>query len=115
MSLPMLAIVKSVSLFVLAALCEIGGGYLVWQWLRNGRGVAVGVLGGIVLFLYGVIPTLQPWHFSRVYAAYELAMFVVLSLAWGWISRGRSPTVSIYGARFSASPGVGVIMYAPRS
>ena len=47
-------------LFLVAGLCEIGGGYLVWLWLRNGRGVWLGALGGLILFLYGVLPTLQP-------------------------------------------------------
>jgi small multidrug resistance family-3 protein len=29
--------VKSIIYFVLAGLCEIGGGYLVWLWLREGK------------------------------------------------------------------------------
>jgi drug/metabolite transporter superfamily protein YnfA len=69
---------------VLAGLCEIGGGYLVWLWLREGRGLPVALLGAVVLFLYGVIPTLQPAHFGRVYAAYG-GVFGVLSLLWGWV------------------------------
>ena len=50
---------QSLSLFyfVIAGLCEIGGGYLVWLWLREGKSVWVGLLGGAVLFVYGVIPT----------------------------------------------------------
>ncbi len=39
-------------------------------------------LGSIVLVLYGVIPTLQPANFSRVYAAYG-GVFIVLSILWG--------------------------------
>ena len=39
--------------------------------------------GAVVLVLYGVIPTLQPAHFGRVYAAYG-GIFIVLSLLWGW-------------------------------
>jgi len=108
MTLPPPMILKSVALFVLAGLCEIGGGYLVWQWLRNGRGLAIGAL---VLFLYGVIPTLQPHHFSRVYAAYG-GVFVTLSLAWGWILDEARP-LRLDG-RSPCLLGVGVIMYAPR-
>ena len=48
---------------------EIRGGYLVWLWLREGRGFVLGALGGLLLFLYGVVPTFQPAHFGRVYAA----------------------------------------------
>ncbi len=85
-------VVRSLTLFVLAGLCEIGGGYLIWLWLRDGRGVWIGVVGGLVLFLYGVLPTLQPQNvsFGRVYAAYG-GVFVVLSLAWGWWIEGTRP------------------------
>jgi small multidrug resistance family-3 protein len=76
------SIVRSVLLFMVAGLCEIGGGYLVWLWWREGRAVWLGALGGLILFVYGVLPTLQPPEasFGRVYAAYG-GVFVVLSLA----------------------------------
>lgn len=75
---------QALVLFVLAGLAEIGGGWLVWQWLREHRPWLFGVLGGLVLILYGVIPTLQREPaFGRVYAAYG-GVFVVLSLLWGW-------------------------------
>ena len=54
----MAIIAQSLSLFVLAGLCEIGGGYLVWLWLREGKGLLIGVLGAVVLILY--------WHYSDV-------------------------------------------------
>jgi drug/metabolite transporter superfamily protein YnfA len=53
-------IIESVGFFVLAGLCEIGGGRLVWQWLRESRPWPWGVIGGLVLILYGIIPTFQP-------------------------------------------------------
>jgi len=62
---------RSVALFVLAALAEIGGGWLVWQGVWEHRGWPWIALGDAVLFLYGLIPTLQPMpYFGRVYAAY---------------------------------------------
>lgn len=112
-SLPPATILKSAALFLFAGLCEIGGGYLVWQWLRNGRGLAMGAIGGVVLFLYGVIPTFQPQHFSRVYAAYG-GVFVALSLAWGWILDGQRPDRFDLLGGLLCLLGVGVIMYAPR-
>lgn len=106
-------ITRSVFLFVLAGLCEIGGGWLVWQWFRSGRSVALGVLGGLVLFLYGIVPTFQPAHFGRAYAAYG-GVFVLLSLLWGWRSDGTTvDRWDVIGASLCLS-GVAVIMYAPR-
>jgi small multidrug resistance family-3 protein len=109
-------IARSVLLFGLAGLCEIGGGYLVWLWLREEKAVWLGILGGLVLFFYGVLPTLQPEsaHFGRVYAAYG-GVFVALSLLWGWWVDGVRPDrFDVLGGAI-ALVGVGIIMYAPRS
>lgn len=104
---------QSVLLFLVAGLLEIGGGYLVWLWLRESRGWLLGAAGGLILFLYGVVPTLQPEHFGRVYAAYG-GVFVVLSLLWGWVVAGVRPDrPDLVGALLCLS-GVGVIMYWPR-
>ncbi len=78
-------IIKSFGLFALAGLAEIGGGYLVWQALRDYRRVVVATAGGVILFLYGIIPTFQnEAAFGRVYAAYG-GIFIVLSILWGMI------------------------------
>lgn len=69
--------VQSLAYFVAAGLCEIGGGYLVWLWLRENRPFYYAVIGALVLVLYGVIPTLQPANFGRVYAAYGGVYFVM--------------------------------------
>jgi len=106
-------IVKSLVLFILAGLCEIGGGYLVWLWLREGKGVWVAILGAVVLILYGVIPTFQPANFGRIYAAYG-GIFVVLALLWGWkIDKITPDRFDILGGLICLI-GVFVIMYWPR-
>ncbi len=108
-------IARSLLLFALAGLCEIGGGYLVWLWLREGRAFWLGAIGGLVLFLYGVLPTLQPTEatFGRVYAAYG-GVFVALSLLWGWRVDGVRPDrYDLLGGAI-ALVGVAVIMYWPR-
>lgn len=106
-------VVKSIAYFVLAGLCEIGGGYLVWQWLRGGKPVAYGVCGAAILVLYGVIPTLQPAHFGRVYAAYG-GVFIALSILWGWKVDGIAPDRFDVIGGVIALVGVAVIMYWPR-
>mmetsp|Transcript_3124 Transcript_3124/g.7817 ORF Transcript_3124/g.7817 Transcript_3124/m.7817 type:complete len:163 (-) Transcript_3124:2207-2695(-) len=79
-----LIIVQSIAVFLLAGLAEIGGGWLVWGSLREGKPAWNGVVGAFVLALYGVVATWQPQSldFGRVYAAYG-GYFIVLSLLWG--------------------------------
>jgi hypothetical protein len=52
--------IKSIFYYILAGLFEIGGGYLIWLWLREGKSIWYGLAGAIVLILYGIVPTLQP-------------------------------------------------------
>jgi small multidrug resistance family-3 protein len=106
-------IAKSLFYFLLAGLCEIGGGYLIWLWLREGKGLWVAILGAVVLIIYGIIPTLQPAHFGRVYAAYG-GVFVVLSILWGWqIDKIAPDKFDIIGGLIALA-GVLIIMYWPR-
>ena len=106
-------IIKSIFYFVLAGILEIGGGYLMWLWLREGKAILIGLLGAIVLALYGIIPTLQPANFGRVYAAYG-GVFIVLSIFWGWkVDKVIPDKFDIIGGLI-ALLGVLVIMYYPR-
>ncbi len=61
-----MVIAKSFFYFALAGLCEIGGGYLVWLWLREKKSLWFAVIGAMILIIYGIIPTFQPAHFGRV-------------------------------------------------
>jgi small multidrug resistance family-3 protein len=76
-----MAILKSLSIFILAGLCEIGGGYLVWQCLKEDKPWWYGVCGGLILALYGVVATWQTNNFGRVYATYG-GIFIVMALLW---------------------------------
>ncbi len=105
---------KSVGYFILAGLFEIGGGYLVWLWLREGKPIWYALAGAVILVLYGVIPTLQPAHFGRVYAAYG-GVFVALSILWGWKVDAVVPDKYDIIGGFIALTGVVIIMYWPRN
>jgi small multidrug resistance family-3 protein len=111
MKLEFMTALRALSLFGLAGLAEIGGGYLVWQWLRDGKAMWIGLLGGAVLFVYGVIPTLQSESaFGRVYAAYG-GIFIVLSILWGMVvDRWRPDRFDFIGAAVALG-GVCIIMW----
>lgn len=106
-----IAILKTLLLFTLAGFAEIGGGYLVWQWLREEKALWMGMIGGAILFLYGVIPTLQTEaSFGRVYAAYG-GVFIILSILWGMVFDGWRPDrFDLIGAAI-ALIGVSIIMW----
>jgi small multidrug resistance family-3 protein len=105
---------KSIFYFIIAGVCEIGGGYLVWLWLREKRGFLLGAIGALVLILYGIIPTLQPANnFGRVYAAYG-GVFIVLSILWGWrVDHILPDKFDLIGGAI-ALIGAAIIIYAPR-
>ena len=85
-------VIRSVGLFAAAGLAEIGGGYLIWRWLREGASSPVGLAGAVILIGYGIIPTFQATgDFGRVYAAYG-GVFVIMSLLWGGPSTGTGRT-----------------------
>ncbi|KJS21606.1 MAG: hypothetical protein VR72_09720 [Clostridiaceae bacterium BRH_c20a] len=107
-------VAKSLFYFVLAGFFEIGGGYLIWIWLREGKTIWFGLLGAIILALYGVIPTLQPANFGRVYAAYG-GIFIVLSIFWGWKVDNLVPDKFDLIGGIVALIGVLIIMYYPRN
>lgn len=107
-------IVKSLLLFVVAGVCEIGGGYLVWLWLRNDKSFWLGMLGGLILFVYGVIPTLQSANFGRVYAVYG-GIFIVLAILWGWLVDKIAPDRYDLLGGVIVLVGILIMMYWPRT
>ncbi|MCH7492818.1 YnfA family protein [Patescibacteria group bacterium] len=104
---------RSLVLFFLAGLLEIGGGYLVWLWLREDYSFLIGALGGLVLFLYGVVPTFQISYFHRIYAAYG-GVFIVMAMLWGWTFEGIAPDMFDTIGATIALIGVAIIYYWPR-
>jgi small multidrug resistance family-3 protein len=100
--------------FVLAGITEIGGGYLVWLWLREGKPWYWGMIGGISLFLYGIIATFQAFpSFGRVYAAYG-GVFIILSVLWGLGNDNKTPDLYDWIGAGICLIGV-LVMLTPRS
>jgi len=104
---------KTILVFILAGLCEIGGGFCIWLWVREGKSFWYGAAGAIILAMYGLIATFQPSNFARVYATYG-GFFIVMSLIWGYLlDNFRPDRYDIIGAIVTLI-GVGIIYYAPR-
>ncbi|MFG1655295.1 YnfA family protein [Micromonospora chersina] len=110
-----MTVARSILLFVIAALAEIGGAWLVWQGWREHRGLLWIAAGVIALGLYGFVATFQPDpNFGRILAAYG-GIFVAGSLAWGMVvDKFRPDRYDLVGAAICLV-GVAVIMYAPRA
>lgn len=110
-----MTVARSILLFLIAALAEIGGAWLVWQGWRENRGLLWIAAGVVALGCYGFVATFQPdAHFGRILAAYG-GVFVAGSLAWGMIvDRFRPDRYDLIGAAICLV-GVAVIMYAPRA
>ena len=106
-------IVTTIFFFFLAGLFEISGGYLMWLWLRESYSWLIGVVGGFILFLYGIVPTFQPSHFHRIYAAYG-GIFIIMAMTWGWVFEKIRPDVFDVSGAIIALIGVYVIFYWPR-
>ena len=107
-------ILRSAALFVVAALFEIGGAWLVWQGVRENRGLLWIGAGVLALGAYGFVATLQPdANFGRILAAYG-GVFVAGSLAWGMVMDGFKPDRYDIAGALICLIGVAVIMYVPR-
>ncbi|MFE5317891.1 YnfA family protein [Paenibacillus sp. NPDC056579] len=107
--------VSAVLLFLIAGLAEIGGGYLVWLWLRESKSIWYGIAGSLILIAYGIVPTLQSFpSFGRVYAAYG-GVFVVLAVLWGWLVDRKTPDLYDWIGAAVCIVGVSIMLWAPRS
>ena len=110
---PLSIFITTFTLFLVASIAEIGGGYLVWLWLRENRKKILGLTGGLILFPYGVIPTFQPSNFGRVYAAYG-GIFVTMAIIWGLIIDKKIPDRYEIIGGFIVLLGALIIFYSPR-
>lgn len=104
---------RIVGLMLLGGLCEIGGGYLVWRWMREGSSIGVGAAGLAILGIYGIVVTWQPLPFGRAYAAYG-GVFVILSILWALALDGFRPDRWDWAGAMVILFGVAIMVFGPR-
>lgn len=108
-----MAAIKSLAFYILAGFCEIGGGYLVWLWLKQEKPAWYGVAGAIVLAVYGYVMTFQPSSFGKAYAIYG-GVFIVMALIWAWkVDHFKPDKLDVVGA-VVITIGVAIILFIPR-
>ncbi len=100
-------------LFFVAAIAEIGGGYFIWEWIRKKKSILLGLIGGVILFVYGIIPTLQPASFGRVYSTYG-GIFILSSIVWGALIDKKKPDKYEIVGTLIVILGAAIIYYGPR-
>jgi small multidrug resistance family-3 protein len=106
-------VIKSLLFLILSGFCEIGGGYLVWLWMKQGKPLWFGIAGAIVLAIYGFVMTLQPWSFGKAYAVYG-GIFIVMALLWAWkVDHFKPDKFDLIGAAITLL-GIGIILFMPR-
>lgn len=108
-----MSVIKVMSIFVLAGLCEIGGGYLIWIWLKNEKSVWYGVAGAVLLISYGFVATFQPNNFAKTYAAYG-GVFIIMSFIWAYIFDDFRPTKYDIIGSLIVFIGISIIFFAKR-
>jgi small multidrug resistance family-3 protein len=104
---------QSIGLFSMAALCEIGGAYLIWRWRTHGQTAWLALAGTTLLFLYGLIQTAQTFTFGRVFAAYG-GVFIAAATLWGWWVDGRAPDRWDWLGASICLIGAAMILWGPR-
>lgn len=102
----------TVPLFVLTALAEIGGCYLVFLWTRGARSMLL--LAGAAALL-GVFAWLLSFHpnAGRAYAAYG-GVYVACAVIWGGLVEQQTPDRwDLVGATVCLL-GTAIIVFGPR-
>nr|WP_047167677.1 YnfA family protein [Sphingomonas sp. Y57] len=101
--------------FVAAALCEIGGCFAFWAWLRLGKSPlwAAGGVGLLILFAW-LLTRVESAAAGRTFAAYG-GVYICASLGWMWAIEGSRPDRwDLIGALFCIV-GSAVILLGPRT
>jgi small multidrug resistance family-3 protein len=104
---------RTILVFIIASILEISGCYLIWQWLRNNKGMELGILGVFLLALYGSVATLHTQTFAKVYVTYG-GVFIIASLVWSYFSDGYLPNKLDTLGLFFIAIGIALLYFVPR-
>jgi small multidrug resistance family-3 protein len=106
------AALRTVALFVAAAVAEIAGCYLPYLWLRRGRSPLLLAPAALSLAAFAWLLSLQPSAAGRTYAAYA-GVYVALALVWLWLVESQRPDRwDLLGAAVALA-GMAIIAFAP--
>jgi len=105
--------IRTLGLFVVAALAEISGAYLIWSWIRAGKPALWGLVGLIALSIYALTQTFQSFNFGRTFAAYG-GIFITTALLWGWLVDRRTPDRWDWIGVSVVLLGAAIILWGPR-
>jgi len=101
-----------IPLFLITAIAEIAGCYLVFLWKHGGSNSLL-LVAAIALGMFAWLLSFHPIA-GRAYAAYGGA-YVATAVAWGWLIEDRLPDRwDILGAAVSLL-GMSIISFGPRS
>lgn len=110
----MTVLAQAFGLFAATAAAEIGGCYLVFLWLREGKSAWLLAPAAASLALFAFLLTLHPAAAGRTYAAYG-CVYIALAIAWLWLIEGIRPTAWDFAGAAVAISGMALIVLQPRA
>ena len=106
---------KSVALYIGAAIAEIAGCFAFWAWLRLDKSALWVIPGLVALALFAFLLTKVDSLFAgRAYAAYG-GVYIAASLGWLGAVEGAKPARWDAAGAVICLIGAAVILFGPRA
>lgn len=105
--------IQTIILFIIASIFEISGCYFVWQWFKNNKGAEFGILGVLLLAVYGILAALQTGSFAKVYVVYG-GIFIIAALVWSYFFDKYIPDFFDFIGLIFIIIGIVFIYFVPR-
>lgn len=104
---------RSILIYIVAALAEIAGCFSFWAWLRMDKSPWWLIPGCASLGLFAYALTLvDAADAGRAYAAYG-GIYIGSALLWLWLAEGVRPDLWDLGGAALCLIGAAVILFAP--